>query len=51
MKSNTSAMAIPGPLPQTPAAQSFFSFNYPEVEVPLIDKDEPFHDVVKKISK
>lgn len=45
------AMAIPGPIPQTPAAQSFFSFNHPEIEVPIIDKSEPFLDVVNKISK
>lgn len=44
-------MAIPGPLPQTPAAQSFFSLNHPEIEVPIIDKDEHFRDVVQKISK
>jgi hypothetical protein len=51
MKSKTLAMAIPGPLPQTPAAQSFFSFNHPDIDVPIIDKDEPFHDVVQKVSK
>jgi hypothetical protein len=51
MKSKTLAMAIPGPLPQTPAGQSFFSVNFPEVEVPIIDKSEAFHEVVQKISR
>jgi hypothetical protein len=51
MKSKTLAMAIPGPLPQTPAAQSFFSMNFPDVEVPIIDKSEPFQEVVQKISR
>ena len=51
MKAKTLAMAMPAPLPQTPAAQSVFSFNYPEIQVPIIDKDEPFHDVVMKISE
>jgi hypothetical protein len=51
MKTKTIAMAMPGPLPQTPAAQSFFSYNHPDIEVPIIDKDEPFHDVVTKISE
>lgn len=44
-------MAIPGPLPSTPAAQSFFSFNHQEVETPIIDEDEPFYCVVKKVSE
>lgn len=51
MKSKTLAMAIPGPLPQTPAAQSFFSFHQPELEAPIIDKSEPFPNVVQKITK
>jgi hypothetical protein len=45
------AMTIAGPLPQTPAAQSFFSLANPEIEVPIIDKAEPFVDVVNKISQ
>jgi hypothetical protein len=51
MKAKRLAMAIPGPLPQTPATQSFLSLDHPEAEVPIIDKDEPFQDVVIKISE
>jgi hypothetical protein len=51
MKNKTLAMAIPGPLPQTPAAQSFISFGHPEIDAPIIDDDEPFFDVVQKISR
>ncbi|KAF7512205.1 hypothetical protein GJ744_002367 [Endocarpon pusillum] len=50
MNSKTIAMAIPGPLPQTPAAQSSFSLHQPELEAPIIDKNELFPDVVQKIT-
>ena len=47
---DTSSMAYATYPPNTPGTQSCFSCTVPEIEVPIIDRDEPFRDVVKKIA-
>lgn len=47
---NSIPMALPSQAPGTPSSQAFKNSDLP-MEVPVIDDEEPFFDVVKKLYK